>query len=186
MEGLEGSSPITWAPWSPDRTPLHFFFWEHVTDAFNIPPLPTILPERAGSIHKLPNLQLHPPCLQTCGMKLNTHSICAKHLTMPSLTISKLSCAHHKNFIIYCHINFVSVTNLMHKFVYLDNVAVLYMFWAVLCSSSGGQIVCIQHMVSPNLHTAWPPWPLIASDDTICCIHTIWPPEDEHNTARNM
>ena len=34
--------------------------------------------------------------------------------------------------------------------------------------------------------TVRPPRPLIESDDTICCIHTILPPEDEHNTARNM
>ena len=34
--------------------------------------------------------------------------------------------------------------------------------------------------------TVRPPRPLIESDDTIRCIHTTWPPEDEHNTARNM
>jgi len=42
---------------------------------------------------------------------------------------------------------FISVANLMHKFLYSD-VTVLYMFRAVLCSSTGGQIVYIQHMVS--------------------------------------
>ena len=36
----------------------------------------------------------------------------------------------------------------MHKILYSYNVRFLYMFRAVLCSSSGGQIVCIQHMVS--------------------------------------
>ena len=36
----------------------------------------------------------------------------------------------------------------MHKFLYSHNVTVLYVFRAILCSSSGGQIVCIQHMVS--------------------------------------
>jgi len=36
----------------------------------------------------------------------------------------------------------------MHKFIYSHNVTVLYMFRATLCSSSGGQIVCLQHMVS--------------------------------------
>jgi hypothetical protein len=44
--------------------------------------------------------------------------------------------------------NFLPVTNLMHKLLYSHNVTVLNMFRAVLCSSSGGQIVCIQHMVS--------------------------------------
>jgi len=65
----------------------------------------------------------------------------------------------------------------MHKFLYSYNVTVLYMFQAVLCSSSGGQIVCIQHMASSlsvsgsggrtvHLCTVRPPRPLIASDDT--------------------
>ena len=47
-------------------------------------------------------------------------------------------------------INFIPVTNLMHKFLYSYNVTILYMFRAVLCSSSGGQILytCIEHMVS--------------------------------------
>jgi hypothetical protein len=103
-------------------------------------------------------------------------------------------------------INFIPITKLVHKFLYSYNVTVLYMFREVLCSSSGGKIVCIQHTVSSlsksvsschtvhrlrenfslNLCTARPPQPLIQSDDTICCIHTVWPPEDEHNTARNM
>ena len=84
----------------------------------------------------------------------------------------------------------------MHKFLYSYNVTALYTFRAVLCSSSGGQIVCIQHMVSSlsmsdrgggggggavhwlrenslNQCTVRPPRPLKESDDTICCIHTI-------------
>jgi hypothetical protein len=36
----------------------------------------------------------------------------------------------------------------MHMFLYSYNVTFLYMFWALLCSSSGGQTVCIQDMVS--------------------------------------
>ena len=90
--------------------------------------------------------------------------------------------------------NFVPVTNLMHEFVYSYNVTILYMFGAVLCSSPGGQITCIQHMVSSlsmsdrgsgggavhwlrenclNQCTVRPPRPLIESDDTTCCIHII-------------
>ena len=52
----------------------------------------------------------------------------------------------------------------------------MYMFRAISCSSSGGQIVLIQHLVSS----------LTDSDDTRCCINTIWPPEDEQDIARNM
>jgi len=43
----------------------------------------------------------------------------------------------------------------------------LYMFRALVCSSSGGQIVLVQHLVSS----------LSLGD----C-----PPEDEHSSARNM
>ena len=45
-------------------------------------------------------------------------------------------------------LNFIPVTNLIHKFLYSYNVTVLCMFRAVLCSSSGAQIVCIRHVVS--------------------------------------
>ena len=65
----------------------------------------------------------------------------------------------------------------MHKFLYSCNVTALYMFRAVLCSSSGGQIVCIQRMVSSlsvsgrggrELHGH-----LTESDDTIRYVHKI-------------
>ena len=88
-------------------------------------------------------------------------------------------------------INFIPVTNLMHKFIYSYNVTILYLFGAVLCSSSGGQIVCVQLMVSSlsmsgrggrAVH-----WLRENSSLNLCtvqhCTHTIWPPEDEHNTA---
>ena len=69
-------------------------------------------------------------------------------------------------------------------------LTILYMFRAVLCSSSGGQIVRIQHMVSSLSVSGRGGCAVYCtttqSDDTICCIHTFRPPEDEHNTARNM
>jgi len=52
----------------------------------------------------------------------------------------------------------------------------MYMFRAISCSSSGDQIVLIQHLVSS----------LSVSDNTRCCINTIWPPEDKQDIARNM
>ena len=55
------------------------------------------------------------------------------------------------------------------------------MFRAVICSSSGGQILLLQHLVSPL-----PVNGCTDSDDTRCCDNTICPPEDEHGTARNM
>jgi hypothetical protein len=50
------------------------------------------------------------------------------------------------------------------------------MFRAKYFSSSGGQILLIQHLVSS----------LSVSEDTRCCINTIWPPEDEQDIAENM
>jgi hypothetical protein len=38
-------------------------------------------------------------------------------------------------------IGFISVTNLMHKSFYSYNITALYMFRAILCSSSGGHTV---------------------------------------------
>jgi len=34
-----------------------------------------------------------------------------------------------------------------------------------------------------DLHTGRP---LTESGDTRCCISTVWPPDDEHDVARNM
>jgi len=50
----------------------------------------------------------------------------------------------------------------MHKYLYSYNIKILYMFRALLCSSSGGSIVYVQHLV-PSLsvsghtvaHRAW-------------------------------
>jgi len=66
------------------------------------------------------------------------------------------------------------------------------MFRAVPCSSSGGQIILLQHLVSSlsvNGRTVRryrrTVRPFTESDDTRCCNNTICPPEDEHGTARN-
>jgi len=47
-------------------------------------------------------------------------------------------------------INFEAITNLMHKYLYSYNTAILYMFRALLFSSSGGSTVYVQHLV-PSL-----------------------------------
>jgi len=73
------------------------------------------------------------------------------------------------------------------------------MFRTPLCSSSGGQIVLVQHLVlslclgycsvhrlrrtSLNLCTEQSPK---ESDDIRCCTNKILPHEDEHNSAQNM
>jgi len=76
------------------------------------------------------------------------------------------------------------------------------MFRAVPYSSSGVQIVLLQHLVSPlsvngrtvcqlRTDSASPLLTGVLYDrlqriDTRCCNNTIWPTEDEHNTVRNM
>jgi len=72
------------------------------------------------------------------------------------------------------------------------------MFRAVPCSSSGGQIVLLQPLVSsPSVNgrtvcrlraDCSPPSTglLYGRDDIRCCSNTICPPEDEHSTGRNM
>jgi hypothetical protein len=70
-------------------------------------------------------------------------------------------------------------------------IRVLYMFWAMSCSSSGGQILLIQHLLSSrsvsecplHLCTERPP---AESDNNRYCINKIWPPDDEHDVAQNM
>ena len=46
--------------------------------------------------------------------------------------------------------NFTAITNLMHRYLYSYNITIPYMFQALLCSSSGGSIVYVQHLV-PSL-----------------------------------
>jgi len=92
------------------------------------------------------------------------------------------------------------ITNLMHNsFIlqqYVCYITILNMFRAAPCSSSGGQIVLLQPLVSSltvnsrtvcrsarNLHTVRL---FTESDDTRGCSNTICSPEDEQGAARNM
>jgi hypothetical protein len=65
------------------------------------------------------------------------------------------------------------------------------MLRAISCAFSGGQIVLMQHLVSSLSVSDCPVHlctgqSLTESDDTRCCIKTIWPPEDEQDIARSM
>ena len=96
------------------------------------------------------------------------------------------------------------ITNLMHNsFIlqqYVCYTTILNMFRAAPCSSSGGQIVLLQPLVSSpsvnsrtvcrlrlqsalHLHTVRL---FTEVDDTRGCSSTICPPEDEQGAARNM
>jgi len=60
-----------------------------------------------------------------------------------------------------------------------------------MCSSSGGQNCIIQHLVSSHSVGGHPVHRTardghLQCDDTRCCIIQFWPPDDEHNGARNM
>jgi len=76
------------------------------------------------------------------GVHLEDHFLVGKQTTFPV----GHSC-RFRQYVLLCTVlhvsNFISVTNLMHKILHSYNVTVLYMFRAVLCSSSRGQIVCI-------------------------------------------
>jgi hypothetical protein len=72
---------------------------------------------------------------------------------------------------------------LVVQIIYFNTFIIfLYMFRALLCLSSGGQIVLVHHLVS----SLWKQLTCFQSDDTRCCTNTICPPEGEHNSARNM
>jgi hypothetical protein len=63
------------------------------------------------------------------------------------------------------------------------------MFRAISCSSSGGQIVLTQLLVSLLSLSDFKTLDikiLTESDDTKCCINTIWPPDDEQDISQNM
>ena len=83
----------------------------------------------------------------------------------------------------------------MHFLVYYIPLIFLYMFRAILCSSSGGSIVNTQHLVlyvslflcdrsvhrqleAPSTKKTW--------RDSVPIVYTVDPPDDEHNMARNM
>jgi len=98
-------------------------------------------------------------------------------------------------------LRFFQITKLMHTSFnfseYVCYIIILNMFRAVPCSSSGGQIVLLQPLVSSlsinsrtvcrlralKLHTVRP---FTENDDTRRCNNTICPPEDEQGITRNM
>jgi len=69
------------------------------------------------------------------------------------------------------------MTNLVHtgfilQYVYYKPLLVSN----IICSSSGGWIVLMQHLMAVRCTGR----PLTEGDDTRCCINTIQPPDDEH------
>ena len=77
-----------------------------------------------------------------------------KHLNTFNITSQTIATADkhcHFNILLAVHPNVIIVffTNSMHKLFFLNTfITFLYMFRALLCSSSGGQIVFVQPLVS--------------------------------------
>ena len=95
---------------------------------------------------------------------------------------------------------FLSITNLMHLFMYLFIYFISLQVSSIKCSSSGDRIVLIYHLVwlvcisgcfvcrsfPPDGHTKRP---LTKTNHTRWCINTIRSPDDEHlmlETCREM
>ena len=94
------------------------------------------------------------------------------------------------------------VSNLMHH-SFITFITFICMFRATLCSSSGGIIVYIQHLVlcmlpflgDRSVHRHVEDSTCLCTERspkksdiqrTRCCMYTMNPPDDEHNIARNM
>ena len=127
----------------------------------------------------------------------------ANKTNISPLTSNRTSCPEQQFFdvLLTVHLSIILITdNLMHKFLFYNKFIIfLYMFRALLCSSSGGQNCIVQHLVSshslgcravhrlgessPNLCTGRPP---TECDDTRCCIIQFWPSDAEHHSAGNM
>jgi len=78
----------------------------------------------------------------------------------------------------------------MHNFFILQQyvcyTTILNMFREASCSSSGGQIVSLQPLVSSPSVSSRTVRLFTEGDDTRGCDDTICPPEDEQGAARNM
>jgi len=115
-----------------------------------------------------------------CSHKFSVRLCCTTRKTVHvyGLTYSTISCKWPT----WCTILF------LHMFI--PN---LYMFRAIMCSSSGELIVSIQHLVYVTL-CRWPSGMQVCISDshlhrvtyTRCHIDTINSPDDEHMSARNM
>jgi hypothetical protein len=91
------------------------------------------------------------------------------------------------------HISINLANDLVDAQIFNTFITILYMnmFRTTSCSSSGGQILLIQHLVSSLSVSNRPVHrctgrSVTDSEDTRCCSNTIWTPEDEQIIARNM
>jgi len=85
------------------------------------------------------------------------------------------------NFVYYsCTVlsfNFEAIINLMHKYLYSHNIKILYMFRALSCSSSGGSIVYVHHLV-PSLYER--PYVILLTSVMYGCSQRVMVPDAVH------
>jgi len=100
-------------------------------------------------------------------------------------------------------ISYILITNLMHRLLFIHKILfsctcfdpqVLIFRRIQLYTCSIWYCHSLREFVVACRYTAWvrvsefslklctdrPPWALVESDSTICCMYTIYPPEDEH------
>ena len=172
-------------------------FWKtDIPDIFHAPPskhtfnaATSISIQLKGLIYLL----MTPHCDTWTGGSKHTSSATAKVLSLATcFGLCEKPSSVIFNVLLTVHLNITVVNNRPDaQLLYNTFIKVLYIFRAMSCSSSGGQIVLIQHLVHSlsvsgrpvDPHTGRP---LTESDYTRCCISTIWPPDDEHDVGRNM
>jgi hypothetical protein len=78
------------------------------------------------------------------------HCPLSKRICRYYRSVCSIHNSHRLNILLteHCDINYLPDTNLIQKWLYSHNITFLYMFRAKICSSSGGKIVYIQHLVS--------------------------------------
>ena len=93
------------------------------------------------------------------------------------------------------NITIVFFTNLMHKFfisIHLLHSSTCFEHYCAhlqedsCISTASGIVTVFRWLFSTQVKRLLSEQSPKESDDTRCCTNTIWPPEDEHNSARNM
>jgi hypothetical protein len=122
----------------------------------------------SASIHPSQILRIHiVPSLQISGRNISVHHFQHNNILLIIFAIQILYLFQYTtgDFVIWNNIHVVdlymtttfhdinlAIFNLMHRFLYLfiynTFIKILYMFRAVRCSSSGGLIVSMQHLIS--------------------------------------
>jgi hypothetical protein len=95
--------------------------------------------------------QVHCTSLPLSPSDYKVYRKCYSHTWIGTTVLSRNSDIQvYKRPWVYTLFSLEAITNLMHKYLSSYNIIILDMFRAILCSSTGGQIVYVQHLV-PSL-----------------------------------